>query len=330
MNLKNFKNKLNENVLNCCISIKPLIEQNGSGSDDDTRDKLEYLLFKILFTIWALANEDQLRLRTNEVVESIQEKNTSKSHSIKFINELKCNCESWTDNAFEPIIFCFLAKKQGLGNEILTNVMSILKTCLNPNKDIQMRTNFLLLIPELFSSTCESSEKNFLHNCFEEILNQMIIPNIVWKAGRSAGALRMTACASLVLLMQNKAIKTISLNGESIDKMIKMLLSTLDDDNKSTRLYVARVFLMALDYYGHRLDKDQLHKLYPEFIKRLDDQSEEIRLEILKIFYVYFSCLNQNYDKILYQAHLEMIFENLLLYLDDANQEFQIKILSNI
>ena len=315
-------------MLDCCISIKPLIEKDDPELDEDTKDKLEYLLFKILFTISALVNDEKLRFNTNEIVKSIEQKDTSKSHSIKFINELKCNCESWTDNAFDPIIFCYLVKEQGLGNEILTNVMTILKTCLSPNKDIQMRTKFLLLIPELFSSTSESSEKTFLECCFEEILNEMIIPNIAWKAGRSAGALRMTACASLVLLMQNKVTKTISLSNECVEKVIKMMLSTLDDDNKSTRLYVTRVFLMALDYYGQRLDKDQLHKLYPEFIKRLDDQCEEIRLEILKIFYIYFSCLNQNYDKILYQAHLQMIFENLLLYLDDANEEFQIKILS--
>lgn len=287
-------------------------------------------MYKILITVSAVTNEETLKIRAKEIIKKFDEKKLLQNHSVAFINELKCNCESWTDNAFEPMIFSFLVKEQGLTNEILKNVMTILKTCLNPNKDVQMRTKFLLLIPELFSSTCKSSDETFLEACFEEILNEMILPNIAWKAGRSAGAIRMTACASLVLLMQNKAAKPINLSDKSVDKLIKMMLSSLDDDNKSTRLYVSRVFLMTLDYYGHRLDKDQLHKLYPEFIKRLDDQSDEIRQEILKIFYVYFSCLNQNYDKILYQAHLQMIFENLLLYLDDGNEEFQLKILSNI
>lgn len=212
---------------------------------------------------------------------------------------------------------------------ILEQVMFVLKTCLNPSKDVQIRTNFLLLIPEIFSSTkANLDEKSVLESSFEDIVNQMMLPNLAWKAGRSAGAVRMTACASVVLLMQTDTVKSIQMKDSTLDSMLKMMLSCLDDDNKSTRLYVCRIFFMILKYYGKRLEKDQLHKLYLEFIKRLDDQSEEIRFEILKVFFVYFDCLNQNYDKILYQAHLKNIYENLLLYLDDSNFDFQLKVFS--
>ena len=106
------------------------------------------------------------------------------------------------------------------------------------------------------------------------------------------------------------------------------MMSCLDDDNKSTRLYVAKIFLILLNNYRSRLSKDQLHLLYPEFIKRLDDQSDEIRFEILKVFFVYIDCLNNQYDKVLYQAHMQVIYENLLLYLDDSNFDVQLKVFS--
>ncbi len=115
----------------------------------------------------------------------------------------------------------------------------------------------------------------------------------------------------------------------TIESLLKMMLSSLDDDNRSTRSYVCKLFLIILSSYGKALDKDQLHKLYPEFIKRLDDQSEDIRFEIIRVFHVYIDSLNQNYDNVLYQAHLQTIFENVLLYLDDPNLEIQLKIFSN-
>lgn len=108
-----------------------------------------------------------------------------------------------------------------------------------------------------------------------------------------------------------------------------MMVSSLDDDNRSTRNYVCKLFFIVLSLYGSKLDKDQLHKLYPEFIKRLDDQSEEIRFETIRVLQVYVQSLNHNYDKVLYQAHLQFIFENILLYLDDPNLNIQQKIFGN-
>ena len=107
------------------------------------------------------------------------------------------------------------------------------------------------------------------------------------------------------------------------------MLSALDDENKSTRLYVCKIVSLILSNFGSQLDKDQLHRLYPELIKRLDDQVDEIRHEILEVFYIYVDCLNHDYDNVLYQAHLQVIYENLLLYLDDGSLDVQLKVFGN-
>ena len=116
----------------------------------------------------------------------------------------------------------------------------------------------------------------------------------------------------------------------SVENLLKLMSSTLDDDNKLTRLYVCKIIARLLTFYGRALDKDQLHKLYPELIKRLDDHSEEIRIEILKLFGIYVDCLNNNYDQVLYQAQLHVIFENLLLYLDDSSPKIQKRVLGRL
>ena len=102
-------------------------------------------------------------------------------------------------------------------------MLSILKSCLDPSKEPQLRTRFLLLIPDMFSSSSirtsvskelgeEDIKKNavFLERCVEEIINEMILPNIIWKAGRSASAVRMTAIASLALIMQEEIVQKIN------------------------------------------------------------------------------------------------------------------------
>ncbi|CAF0872331.1 unnamed protein product [Brachionus calyciflorus] len=320
----NLDSKLSSKILDSCSTLEPFIKNTKEEIDDESKNRFEYLIFKTVFTISSLANDVLLKEKSKSIISNLNQDHVEKFHLVKFLSELKLDCESWTDNSFEPIIFASLIKEFGLSSEILDHVMFVLKTTLDPSKDVQMRTRFLLMIPEVFPSN--NKDMTTLELCFEDILTQMILPNIAWKAGRSASAVRMTACATLVLIFQTESVKTIKIKDTNLDKLLKTMLSCLDDDNKSTRLYVSRIFLMILNYYGKILDKDQLHKLYTEFIKRLDDQSDEIRMEILKVFFVYFECLNQDYDKILYQAHLQAIYENLLLYLDDSNIDFQLKI----
>jgi dynein assembly factor 5 len=210
-------------------------------------------------------------------------------------------------------------------------VSAILKVSLDPAKDVQLRTRFLLLIPELFSSATTAAtgpDGGFIAKVFDDLITDMMLPNVVWRAGRANSSARMTATASLVLILQLDLVRTIRPKQETLDSLFKTILACLDDDNKSTRFYACKIFLNVLSAYGDRFDRDQLHKLYPEFIKRLDDQSEEIRFEIIKVFGKYCACLGTGgpYDKVLYQAHLQTIDENLILYLDDSNLDIQFKI----
>jgi dynein assembly factor 5, axonemal len=119
-----------------------------------------------------------------------------------------------------------------------------------------------------------------------------------------------------------------------------MVNSTLDDDNKSTRLYVCELLHAILRLYGQSslMSVDLLHTLYPELIKRLDDQSDEIRMKTLDVFSLYVECLSCNggptspggggvYNSVLYQAHTQFIYENLILYLDDENASVRTKVI---
>lgn len=222
-----------------------------------------------------------------------------------------------------------------MSDKILGEVVEILKKITNPNKDAQLRTRFILILPELIFPTSSQAndhrktDSNAVQQCLDEVLTEMILPNLTWRAGRAASAVRMSATASLALIVDSSG--EVSLNPATVDVLTKQVLACLDDDQKPTRLYACKIFSRLLGYrHADALSLDQLHKFYVEFIKRLDDQSDEIRVEVVNVFQAYFGCLTKSgtYDKLLYKAHLENIFENLLLYLDDTDHSFQLKILS--
>ena len=79
-----------------------------------------------------------------------------------YINELKANCDSWNDNSLEPFIFSRLINDCGLSKQVFDQVVYILKASLSPDKDVQLRSKFLLLVPEIFASKGDESQ-NYLN-----------------------------------------------------------------------------------------------------------------------------------------------------------------------
>lgn len=64
-----------------------------------------------------------------------------------------------------------------------------------------------------------------------------------------------------------------------------------------------------------------------ELLKRVDDSSEDVRLEALKSLSTWFSSLGKNYDPHSCRPHLEFLFQQLLLYMDDPDAKVQDSVL---
>lgn len=115
-----------------------------------------------------------------------------------------------------------------------------------------------------------------------------------------------------------------------VEDLLTQMFTTMDDDNKSTRLICCRVMTRLFDLIGMELGQDRLHNMYPDLLKRLDDSSDEVRITVSKTFLAYFDCFENGYDVILYRAHLEAIYKGLLVHLDDPEQKIQEAILGKL
>lgn len=64
-----------------------------------------------------------------------------------------------------------------------------------------------------------------------------------------------------------------------------------------------------------------------ELLKRVDDSSEDVRVEALKSLGEWFSSLGKNYDAQSCRSHLELLVQQLLLYMDDPDSKVQDSVL---
>lgn len=108
-----------------------------------------------------------------------------------------------------------------------------------------------------------------------------------------------------------------------MEELLTQLRSTLEDDDRDSRLLSCRILLHMFTTVGRQLDQDRLHNVYPDLLKRLDDSVDDIRIAAAQAFTAYMDCFRDNYDVILYQAHIEAIYSGLLIHLDDSNSSIQ-------
>jgi hypothetical protein len=76
---------------------------------------------------------------------------------------------------------------------------------MNPDRDPEVRNQCLLIIANLLQFIDNTDGKTTLSPYLTVLIDGCILPNMKWKAGRTAGAVRATAIATLWSLFQAKS-----------------------------------------------------------------------------------------------------------------------------
>ncbi|CAB1342458.1 unnamed protein product [Coregonus sp. 'balchen'] len=107
------------------------------------------------------------------------------------------------------------------------------------------------------------------------------------------------------------------------ERLSPPVLSALEEDSQLSRLLACRSLSTLLKLIGPSLHPDALNNIYPEVLKRLDDSSDEVRGVALRALGLWLASLGKDYNSQLYSQHLEVLFQQLLLHLDDPNSRVQ-------
>ncbi|XP_062387628.1 dynein axonemal assembly factor 5-like [Sardina pilchardus] len=288
-------------------------------------------LLKVLITVESLATEQEIRDRVEVCMQSLCEAEgvgvaceAYRRHMPALLEWLSVSQHSWTGYSLQRTQLEVLATRAGpVIGEFLPLLLPLLQSCLQPSRDPEMRLHlFTMLSKMLLNATHTLDSQGRFHEHVDVFVCECVLPNLVWQAGRTAAAIRTSALSCMLALLTGGAITKQQLLSFE-DRLTPLLVSALEEDSQMCRVLACQSISTLLKLTRPHLQPDTLNKIYPEVLKRVDDSSEEVRVAALKTLGVWLSSLGEDYNSHGYQPHLEFLFQQLLLYLDDTDPKVQ-------
>ncbi|XP_077590424.1 dynein axonemal assembly factor 5 [Stigmatopora nigra] len=284
-------------------------------------------LLQVLVSVQALSTEAPV---SHEALESVRKLSQVqglgsvtelyRQHMVQLLDWLSASTHTWSSFSPHRLQLNIVVVQSGpVIGEFVNHLMPLLQTCLQPERDQEMRMNIFTMLAKLLldgENTLDS--KGGFRAESEKFLDQVLLPNLVWRAGRCAAALRTAVLSCLLALLHGGAITTQQLLRVE-ENLTPQLLSSLDEDSQMARLLACRSLCALLRLAGPGLRDEVLNKIYPELLKRLDDSNEGVRREALRALNWWLSGLDANYNVELCVAHLRFLFQQLLLHMDDPD-----------
>jgi len=322
-------------------------------------------LFTIIFIVYAMSVEPSIREEADRLLEILVNIN-----SLKDIEDLFCNhtrplilsihndCASWTVYSAESQIFCACLSRAGIAmSRNMDLVLPIFKKTMNKDADPELKLRHFILLSEYFLNN-----QNLCHHIEDPnrfvsmIIEELIVPGLVWVAGRAAEAIRTATVCCLCAILENKIIhpdkkdeideaesstneenkeSKISVTAEQFpsifDKIVPVLVSLVDDKAKKTRLYSMRAIclLITIEQRLSCLDDEHIHRTYSVILKRLDDSCDDIRYAAVEALVNVWSVVSKDYDTVVSRSHVDALYTTMIIHLDDPESRFQEIMLGN-
>ncbi len=272
--------------------------------------------------------------------------------------EFKNSVSSWTAYSPELRLFSTVVTQAGsfVGSR-LDLFISLCEELVNPDRDFQVKSSVFALLNKLMENPALTlNSKMELVIWSEKVLCNILINNLVWKAGRKYMMMRSFATQLFLKFLScetfgAKAIGCLDKNAlqNQLDKRIlPNLVSNLDEDIQKARnedLMILSILLSHLDF-----EAPQFKILYPELLKRLDDSQDDIRRQALRTLSAFFHAIARwqfvikdlekdeniatvkddsqecGYREIRLDAvHWEAMVKGMAIHLDDLNSKIQVR-----
>ncbi|CAL8304585.1 unnamed protein product [Merluccius merluccius] len=293
-------------------------------------------LLQVLLTAQSLSTEPLLNDKARESVQRLCQvqglgdvSELYRQHMARLLDWLLASAKDWSGCSPQRLQLQIIAVQSGpVIGEFVGQLMALLRVCLQPNTDPEMRLSIFTMLAKLLLDAANSldSQGSFSLES-ERFLCEVLLPNLVWQAGRTAAAVRTAALSCLLALLHGGSVTP----GQLLcveQKLSSQLVGGLQEDSPTARLFACRCLSIVLRLAGASLHPDALNNIYPELLKRLDDSSDQVRSVALKTLGLWLSCLCKDYNSQLYGAHLEFLFQQLLLHLDDPDSSVQEQVLA--
>ncbi|KAI4822332.1 hypothetical protein KUCAC02_007886, partial [Chaenocephalus aceratus] len=257
-------------------------------------------LLQVLVTVQSLCPEPHLSEKALESVQCLCKvqgldsvKDLYRQHMRQLLDWLSASVNTWSSYSPQRLQLHIIVIQSGpVIGEFVSQLMPLLCCCLQPDRDIEMRmTIFTMLARLLLDATNTLDSQGHFRDESEKFLCDVLLPNLE----------HCFHCSGLRLFVETitEICSCTCLPEHLLCLEEKEPVCTLRPSTRST----------------------------PVLLKRLDDSSEEVRSVALQALGLWLSSLTKDYPPELYATHLQLLFQQLLLYLDDPDDSVQGQVL---
>ncbi|KAL3767641.1 hypothetical protein ACHAW5_006879 [Stephanodiscus triporus] len=244
---------------------------------------------------------------------------------------------------FDMVLPFFISHLSATGHNIST-IDGVQQESLNATKDEQaedysLRITLMALLQtilsdESFYQTFDPRQKELAPVSILSdqltILLSLVLPNLVWRPGSMASALRKLAVATLFCLLNGKGAL---IHPEIVSYLIPILLSNLEDTESTTRELSCVCLSLVLQQVSSDISSaiggsntQNIDSICPRLLELLDDCHSPVRLAACRalkgcIILTHASASNASFK--LGAISLTKITSSLLIHLDDPEPEIK-------
>uniref|UniRef100_A0A5F8H8Q7 Dynein axonemal assembly factor 5 n=1 Tax=Monodelphis domestica TaxID=13616 RepID=A0A5F8H8Q7_MONDO len=308
----------------CCVQA--LIQV---GQEDCKESSLQ--LMEVLVTVMAVSGAAGLSEKVQETMNLLAQMqkydgtlDLYQQHMDRLMEWLTLSHQDWNCHSVELLQFEVIVIQSGpvLG-KALNYFIPIIKTCLLPTKDPQMRLKLFTVFSQVLLKAKDTvNAHQQFHGYLETVIKDILVPNLEWHAGRTAGAIRTTAVSCLWALIHSEILSSKQII-EIQEVLMPQIINTLEEDSKMTRLMSCRIINIFLKACTDIIDPDKFIKIYPELLKRLDDSSNEVRIAAMSSLISLLHCIKNDDEKSYLKSNMQFLYKELLVHLDDPDSTIQ-------
>ena len=190
----------------------------------------------------------------------------------------------------------------------------------NEDGSVDTRLGMLALLETLLRNGSSDWEcSGYIAGCCDTLIDQALIPNLVWRAGRVEGVARKVTLTATYGLLKAGAIGPQSLYKHA-PHLVPLLASEIEDQDASARhlgcLCLSIIFERLKGGFGEQAVLD----IYPRLLKRLDDSDDVIRIAVCDTFKHFMLCA----PKTVYGGTMiTYTLDQLFIHLDDPDPKIQ-------
>ncbi|XP_071442311.1 dynein axonemal assembly factor 5 [Hetaerina americana] len=322
------KSDYQRNLLKCLQGIMSVCDQSCRS--------ISPFIFRILVTVYALSSEEDVSQNSEDLICKLRDFEEMPSNDELYrkfmgpvLKELSNTAGTWCVYSAERLILETLLTNSGSAVGHYWDIISdILITSLKPGNDPDVKLKLFTAVSHLLENKNGALVPGSIPSSSSLIvlIQKAIFPNLEWRAGRTASAVRSSALSCLLCCLNFDGTIVEELISEK-EPCLPLLLSLVEDDSHLTRQLALGVMCHIFEKGGEKMPVDGVNKAAEVIVKRLDDVNDVVRLTCLQTITVIFSKLPPEYDLACYKPHVLSVYSTALIHLDDPDEKFNALVL---